>query len=126
MWWTTEASPGKTSIEVTHVSPLKGDGKAISSHSRTPLAGTSWGGRSMTISGWIIQPSLGHCTGAGASLELPSATPVSAHLASVSISLCLSERSLSKCPYFGSANQGGIFFSVTAVLIALAQGRASL
>src|SRR5712692_8894562 len=113
-------------MDVIHASVLKGEGNAISSHSRTPFAGTSWGGRSMTICGWISQPSLGQSTGAGASLASPSATPVSAHFASVSISLCFSDRSLVKWPYFGSANQGGIFLRVTAALIALAHGRVSL
>ena len=80
----------------------------------------------MTTSGWIVQPPAGHCTGAGASLGSPSAAPLSAHLTSVSISLCFKERSLVKCPYFGSANQGGICRSDTAVLMAFAHGRVSL
>src|SRR4029077_3572049 len=121
-----EASPGKISREVSHVSLWNGAGNAINSHSSTPFAGTSWGGRSITISGWISQPPLGQSIGAGASLASPSKTPVSAHFASVSISLCLSDRSLRKCPYFGSANQGGIFLRITAALIALAHGRVSL
>src|SRR5215510_12777975 len=124
MWCTTEGSPGSISIEVIQVSPLNGVGKAISSHSRTSLGATSCGGSSMTISGCTLQPPLGHAIGGGAALGSPSGAPVSAHLASVAISSCFSERSLAKWP--ASANQGGICFSITAVLIAFAQGRASL
>ena len=42
------------------------------------------------------------------------------------ISPALSERSFEKCPYFGSANQGGIFLVSTSARIDLAHGRASL
>ncbi len=40
-----------------------------------------------------------------------------------SMSLCFSERSFKKCPYRGSAFQGGILRLITAALIALAHGR---
>src|SRR5262249_16258136 len=123
IWWTTEESPGSISMEVIQVSFLNGAGNAISSHSKTSFGPTSWGGSSMTLSGRTLHPPLGQSIGGGASCGLPSRAPVSAHLARVAISSCFSERSFVKCP--SSANHGGIFFSITAFLIAFAHGRAS-
>src|SRR5688572_18801502 len=80
-------------------------------------------GISTTMSGLRFQP-FSNVSGAGASLGFPAGAPASAHLPSMSISRALSRRSLEKCPYAGSANHGGIFLEVTAVLIARAQGRA--
>ena len=62
--------------------------------------------------------------GGGASFASPCGAPLSAHLAIVSMSLCFKEGSFEKCPYCGSANQGGIFRVTTAAFMALAQGRA--
>ena len=72
----------------------------------------------------MFQPSTGHLTGGGASAGSPAGAPLFAQATIVSISACFNERSLSKCPYSGLANQGGIFFVATAFLMALAQGRA--
>src|SRR6266705_1982524 len=90
-----------------------------------PLAG-SWNGSgiSITISGLSFQP-LRNTLGAGLSLESPSGAPLSAQVERILISSWLRRRSLAKCPYWGSANHGGIFCVSTAAFIALAQGRAS-
>src|SRR5262245_356338 len=61
--------------------------------------------------------------GFGASLGSPCGAPLSTHFTIVSISVCLSDLSLVKCPNSSLANQGGIFFELTAFLIALAHGR---
>src|SRR5579884_927038 len=106
------------STEVTHVSSLNGPGIASCSHSLIPRAGTSKGGRSTVTSGLICQPPSGHWIAGGASFSSPATPPPSTHATIVSTSDCFNERSLLKCPYFGSANQGGIFFSTTAALIA--------
>src|SRR6185369_9074802 len=90
-----------------------------------PLAGIgNASGISITMSGLIFQPAA-KVSGAGLSLASPSGAPLSAHAEITSISSGLKRRSLAKCPYFGSANQGGIFCVTTAALSALAQGRAS-
>jgi hypothetical protein len=44
----------------------------------------------------------------------------------VSISVCVNERSLLKCPYRGSANHGGITLERTAAFMAFAHGLVSL
>jgi hypothetical protein len=64
-------------------------------------------------------------TGAGWSASFPFAAPVSAQVTSFWTSASASRRSFLKCPYCGSANQGGIFPVRTAALIALAHGRVS-
>jgi hypothetical protein len=94
-------------------------------YSTVPFAGTSISfGISTTTSGLgMFHPST-HCTGAGLSWASPSMAPVSAHTVSVSISDWLRLRSLAQCPYFGSANHGGILRESTAAFIALAHGRA--
>src|SRR2546427_3527149 len=114
------------STEVTHVSSLNGPGIANCSHSLMPRAGTSKGGRSTATSGLSCHPPSGHWTGGGVSFSSPAALPPSTHAVIVSISACFKDRSLLKCPYFGSANQGGIFLSATAALIAFAHGLISL
>jgi hypothetical protein len=48
------------------------------------------------MSGLICQPSPGHSTGGGASFGSPSAAPLSAHCAIVSMSRCDNDRSLAK------------------------------
>src|SRR5689334_22011746 len=110
-------------IQVSLVIPL---GTVIKLHSMTlllGLAGTRVSGPLTVISGLISQPSSGHFTWGGASLALPSGAPASAHLAMVSISAALRERSFEKWPNWGSANHGGIFLVATAVFIAFAHGR---
>src|SRR5229473_7493387 len=113
-------------MEVIQVSLVKLLGIATQNQSITPVAGTSNSGPSRMMSGWISQPPVGNCLGAGASLASPSGAPRSAHVTSVSISLCFKERSFEKWPYLASANHGGIFRAATANLIALAHGRTSL
>src|SRR5436190_4069451 len=79
----------------------------------------------MTRSGCgIFQPSV-HCFGCGASLAFPAGAPIEAHSVIVSICCAVSEGSFSKCPNFGSANQGGIFFDRTIDTMAFAFARAS-
>src|ERR1700721_2896788 len=73
-------------------------------------------------SGRIFQPSR-KATAAGLSLAAPSGAPLFAQAVRVAISASERWRSLVKCPYLGSANQGGIFLLRTATLMALAQGR---
>src|SRR5450755_543134 len=114
-------------MEVIQVSLVNiAPGIATQNQSITPLAGTSNSGPSIMISGWISQPPVGHCLGGRASLASPSGAPPSAHATNVSISACFKDRSFVKWPYWGSADQGGILRTATAVLMALAQGRASL
>src|SRR4051794_35012270 len=90
----------------------------------TPDAGTSNGlGNSKTISGLpICQPSK-NCIGGGMSFGLPLGAPASTQAAIVSISFCVSAVAFENSPYCESANQGGIFFVLTASRIAAAQGR---
>ena len=68
-------------------------------------------------------PALVPLDGAGLSFGLPSGAPASAHAESLATSASLRRRSLAKCPYWGSANQGGILRVTTAVLMASAHGR---
>src|SRR5579862_6749556 len=92
----------------------------------SPVAGMWNVFMSSTRSGLgMFQPSV-KVRGVGASLESPSLAPPSTQATRVAISCWLSERSSAKWPYFGSANQGGIFLVTTSSLMALAQGRASV
>src|SRR5262249_52581970 len=119
-------SSGWNSMDVIQVSSLNiAPGIATQNQSTTPFAGTSNSGPSIIMSGFASHPPTGHCLGAGASLDSPSAAPPSTHATNLSISPCERERSFEKCPTFGSANQGGIFLVATAFLIAFAQGRTS-
>src|SRR6266516_5416670 len=118
----TAGTPGRISMLVTQVSFLNGLGRTMIVFSTQPLAGTSNEGASLTTSGFERQTST-HCTGGGASLVSPSIAPPSAHLAMVSISLCVRLKLSTKCPYCGSRQPGGIFLSITAAFIALAHGR---
>jgi hypothetical protein len=85
------------STDVTHVSLVNPVGTMIVVHSITldgGRAGTLNDGPRTTTSGWIDQPSFGHTTGGGASLGSPSGAPASTHVAIVSISAWLSDRSV--------------------------------
>ena len=114
------------STDVTQVSSLNGAGIAIRSHSTMPRAGTGYGGRSTLTSGLICQPPAGHSISGGAAVGSPSGAPLLTHAAMVSISVCVRDRSLLKCPWRGSANQGGIALETTAALMAFAHGLVSL
>jgi hypothetical protein len=70
----------------------------------------------------MFQPST-KVRGEGASLGSPSRAPVSAQVASFSMSASDSEGSLRNLPIERSACHGGIFRVAVATLIALAQGR---
>src|SRR5258706_6921633 len=90
-----------------------------------PLAGIgNADGISTTMSGLIRHPS-GKVFAGGLSFASPSGAPLSAHVEIMAISCEVRRRSLVKCPYFGSANHGGIICVTTAALSALAHGRAS-
>ena len=95
------------------------------SHSTIPRAGTGYGGQIECDIGLICQPPAGHSIGGGATAGSPSGAPRSTHAAIVAISDSLSDRSLLKWPYCGSANHGGIALVTTACLIAFAHGRVS-
>src|SRR6185295_20337368 len=93
-------------------------------YSTVPFSGTATSvGISTTRSGLgMFQPSIQR-TAAGRSFASPSGAPASAQAANILMSDWLKLRSLAKCPYFGSANHGGILRLRTAALIALAHGR---
>src|ERR1044071_8803388 len=114
------------STDVTHVSSLNGAGNAMRSHSTMPRAGTGYAGRSKVTSGLICQPPAGHSIAGGAVAGSPSSAPLLTHPTMVSISVCVSERSLLKWPKRGSANHGGIALERTAAFMAFAHGRVSL
>src|SRR5258708_3573307 len=90
-----------------------------------PLAGIgNADGISITRSGLIRHPA-GKIFAGGLSFASPSGAPLSAQVEMMAISSGLKRRSLAKCPYFGSANHGGIICVTTAALSALAHGRVS-
>src|SRR6516225_7528713 len=104
-------------MDVIHVSFVMPLGTVTYIHSMTlflGFGGTVNSGPFTIISGSISHPSPGHRTGAGASCALPSGAPASTHREMASISLVFSERSFAKWLTCGSANQGGIFFVMTA------------
>src|SRR6267378_1824033 len=105
MWCTTERSVGRASAI-----PDAGTAKAL--------------GNSKILSGLgMPQPST-KFAGGGASLGSPSGAPAFAHVTNVLISLAVNARSFAKCPYAGSAYQGGIIFCCTTSLMLEAHGRA--
>src|SRR5580692_2963220 len=69
------------------------------------------------------QPSTKFSIGAGMSSAAPFCAPAFTHATKVRISSGDSDRSFAKCPYWGSAYQGGIIFFVTTILIMEAHGR---
>ena len=96
-------------------------------YSITPVAGTATAlPISRMASGFPICQPVKNSRGLGASLGSPSFAPPSTQETTVSISFGVMERSFEKWPYFASANHGGIFFAITASLMAFANGRASL
>src|SRR5437867_6588295 len=122
----TDRSLGLISSEVIRVSLVKPLGMVMFDHSMTFFggrAGTRNSGPVTTTSGLICHPSAGHSTGGGASFGSPCGAPASAHFTIVSMSACLSERSLANTPCCGSANHGGIWRLSTLALMARAQGR---
>src|SRR5580658_9728681 len=68
------------------------------------------------------QPSTKFCTGVGISSGAPFCAPAFTQFTNVRISATDKERSFEKWPYCGSANQGGIIFCVTTILMVGAQG----
>jgi hypothetical protein len=55
----------------------------------------------------------------------PFCDPPLTHATRVRISSADNDRSFAKCPYWGSANQGGMIFLVTTIFIVSAQGSVS-
>jgi hypothetical protein len=78
-------------------------------YDRTPSAGTSnASGIVSTRSGLPSAQPLGQSIGLGRSFASPFGMPASTQAASVSISSCVSRRSLAKWPWRGSACHGGM------------------
>src|SRR6202022_1620425 len=126
VWCTTDRSVGRASAICTHLSSVKPVGRNTYWYSTIPDAGTAnVCGNSKITSGFAIpHPSTKFAAG-GISFESPCGAPALTHATKVLISFALNERSLAKCPYPGSANQGGIIFCCTTRLMLVAQGRAS-
>src|SRR4030095_1940314 len=123
----TVRSLGLISNEVIHVSFVNPLGMIAVAHSMTFFggrAGTRNSGALTTTSGVSCQPSAAHSIGGGAAFGSPCGAPPSTHLVIVSMSVCLSDRSLAKDPCCGSANHGGISRARTLNLIARAHRRA--
>src|SRR3981081_3612183 len=71
------------------------------------------------------QPSTKLLVGGGIFFAAPFCAPPFTHATRVRISSADNDRSFAKCPYWGSANQGGIILCATTILIVGAQGRVS-
>src|ERR1700761_2500425 len=123
MWWTTLRSVGRTSAICTHLSSVKPVGTITYLYSTVPDSGTLYGsGNWKTRSGFGMDQPWVQFTAGGRSFWSPSGAPALAQAMMVWMSASLSARLLEKCPYFGSANQGGICFCCTASFIAVAHG----
>src|SRR5262245_27831723 len=109
-WWTLPRLDGRISDIRTHLSSVNPVGTISYVYSTSPRAGIATAfGICTTRSGFGMFQSSVHALGGGASRGSPAGAPLSAHVVIVSICSAVSDGSLEKWPYFGSANHGGIF-----------------